>query len=167
MGARTSRGGGGGGGGATDDFRPALSNLRDILLQEEADDLAAMNAEQNEAADAAGISAASRGGDCYTTAGRYVLDRAGDSNLRLVQGEVAGQGPLAGKRFGHSWVEDLSDKRMPIVIDRSNGRDITVPRVVYYGLGDVKKIHRYTPKQVAAKVSKHGYWGQWDFKTEL
>lgn len=65
-------------------------------------------------------------GDCYEAAAHYLLDHVlgiGVTNpnhgLRLVHGEVAGQGPLEGKTFGHAWIEDGDT-----VIDTSNGKNL-------------------------------------------
>ena len=101
-------------------------------------------------------------GDCYEAAGRYIMDNY-DPNLRLVHGEVAGQGPLEGTTFGHAWILDGD-----MVIDRSNGRDIRVPKVVYYAMGAVDQInnvHEYTQKQALQQMVRHEHFGPWDLKT--
>ena len=110
---------------------------------------------------------ASRQGDCYLAAGRYVVDRflSGDAagSLRLVHAEVAGQGRMGGKTFGHAWVEDGET-----AIDLSNGRNIRLPVPVYRILGHVDEIgnvHEYTPKQVLDLSARTGHWGPWDLRT--
>jgi hypothetical protein len=110
---------------------------------------------------------ASGSGDCYEANGRYFMDRSifpgDDKGLRLVHGEVAGQGPLEGVNFGHAWIEDGST-----VIDVSNGRNVRIPRVVYYAIGQIDRInnyHVYTPQEFRRKINQYEHWGPWDLKT--
>lgn len=108
-------------------------------------------------------------GDCYEAAFHYILDHClgmavenPNHNLRLVHGEVAGQGPLEGVTFGHAWVEDGD-----IVIDQSNGRDIVMPKALYYAAGRIAELgnyHVYTPEEARDKCIQHGTYGAWDLK---
>lgn len=108
-------------------------------------------------------------GDCYEAAMHYLLDHAlgagvkePNHDLRLVHGEVAGQGPLTGVTFGHAWIEDGDT-----VIDQSNGRDIRMPRSLYYalgGIGDINNTHVYTPEEARDRVLQHKIYGPWDLK---
>ena len=103
-------------------------------------------------------------GDCYEASGRYVLDHClQHQHLRLVHGEVAGRGELEGIRFGHAWVLDGDE-----VIDVSNGREVRLPKVVYYAIGGIDHIgnfRAYTCKQALQRITKHGTWGPWDIET--
>ncbi len=82
--------------------------------------------------------------------------------MRLVHGEVTGQGPIEGVKYGHAWVEDGGT-----VIDVSNGRDIRMSKAAYYALGGIgDNVHKYNLAQFRRKVSKFGHWGPWDLKTE-
>jgi hypothetical protein len=106
-------------------------------------------------------------GDCYEANGKYFMQHAvfpgREKHLRLVHGEVAGQGPMAGVQYGHAWVEDGST-----VIDVSNGKNLRLPKKVYYALGQIDKIdnlHVYTPEQFRKKVLQYEHWGPWDLKT--
>ena len=87
--------------------------------------------------------AANSGGDCYEAAGRYMMDHCilgnDDCGLILVHGEVAGQGTLEGITYGHAWVLDGS-----AVIDKSNGRDIQMPQMIYYAIGQINNIGKIT-----------------------
>lgn len=108
-------------------------------------------------------------GDCYEAAIHYLLDHvlgAGVKNpsqdLRLVHGEVAGQGPLEGVTYGHAWIEDGD-----MVIDCSNGRDIRMPKILYYTLGHIAEldnIHVYTPEEARARVLEQHVYGPWDLQ---
>lgn len=109
------------------------------------------------------------GGDCYEAALHYIMDhclgmgvKEPNHNLRLVHGEVAGQGPMAGTTFGHAWIEDGDT-----VIDQSNGRDIVMPKELYYALGKIGELgntHVYTPEEARDKCLKHEVYGPWDLK---
>ena len=105
-------------------------------------------------------------GDCYEAAGNYMMGHSvfpsRNNNLRLVHGEVTGQGSLEGVKYGHAWVEDGNT-----VIDTSNGRNIRMPKAAYYALGQIgDNVHVYTPQEFRRKVMKHEHWGPWDLKTE-
>ena len=106
-------------------------------------------------------------GDCYEANGRYFMDhavyRGSETGLRLVHGEVTGQGPLSGVSYGHAWVEDGDD-----VIDVSNSRNVRMPKAVYYALGQIDRnanTHVYTPEQFRLKVTEYEHWGPWDLQT--
>ena len=106
-------------------------------------------------------------GDCYEANGRYFVDKAvfpgRDKNMRLVHGEVSGQGPLEGVNYGHAWVEDGNT-----VIDVSNGGNLRIPKDVYYALGNIKNngnMHVYKPEEVRQKMVQHKHWGPWDLRT--
>lgn len=104
----------------------------------------------------------SRLGDCYESAGSYLLDNPGN-NLRLVHAEVAGQGPLEGTTFGHAFVMEGNE-----VIDMSNGRNIRMPFFLYSLLGRIQEIdnfHVYDENQAREKIIETGHWGPWDLKT--
>jgi hypothetical protein len=104
-------------------------------------------------------------GDCYEAAGEYMVEHGlmrGESGLVLVHGEVTGQGPIEGVKYGHAWVEQGG-----MVIDQSMGRDIRMPRREYYTLGRIgKNLHRYTLEQMRRKVLETEHWGPWDLRTE-
>ena len=108
-------------------------------------------------------------GDCYEANGKFFMNETtpflggSSKNMRLVHGEVTGQGSLAGVNYGHAWVEDGNT-----VIDKSNGKDLRIPKAVYYALGGIDhndNLHKYTPEEFRRKVSKHEHWGPWDLRT--
>jgi len=106
------------------------------------------------------VPAKNKGGDCYKAAADYVIDHAFRSNgkkgLVLVHGEVTGQGAIDGVQYGHAWVEDGST-----AIDVSNGRNINMPKPLYYAIGRIGKTIRYTPEQMREKILKHKHFGPW------
>ena len=122
------------------------------------------------------------GGDCYEASGKYIMDEClTDCDLILVHGEVSGQGELAGVRYGHAWVEDGDT-----VIDKSNGRDLQMPKILYYTIGQIAgvdmskwgqpefgsdvftegNLHKYTWDQARKKILDYGHWGPWDLETK-
>jgi hypothetical protein len=109
---------------------------------------------------------AGSGGDCYEAAAKYVIENSilgSKKNLKLVHGEVAGQGELDGVNFGHAWVLDGNK-----VIDKSNGGNLVLPKSAYYDLGkidEIGNIHVYTPEQMRDKLLKFGHYGPWELKT--
>tara|TARA_Y100000034_G_C6802745_1_gene360203 strand:- start:199 stop:645 length:447 start_codon:yes stop_codon:yes gene_type:complete len=130
-----------------------------------------------------GVSSPNSGGDCYEAAGKYMMEKCliGDCNLTLVHGEVSGQGNLAGIRYGHAWVEDDGT-----VIDKSNGRNLKMPKVLYYSIGQIASadmskwgqpgfghdvftggnFHKYSWEDARKKILDYGHWGPWDLETE-
>lgn len=105
-------------------------------------------------------------GDCYEAAGRFMMDSCNSTDgctYLLVHGEVAGQGSLDGLTFGHAWVLDGD-----MVLDKSNGRDLKIPKVLYYALGGVEHIgnlHTYTWEEARERILRYKHWGPWDLKT--
>lgn len=109
-------------------------------------------------------------GDCFEAAGKYIIDHglrllgsgpAENPGLILVHGEVMHS--FQGFGYGHAWVEDGNT-----VIDKSNGRNIRMPKGEYYNLGGVEvfnNMHRYTPEQTRKKILQYKHWGPWDLKT--
>jgi len=125
-----------------------------------------------------------RNGDCYEVSAKYVLnsqfkelsslipeevlkemDKHGitrpSNDIFLVHGEVTGQSPIEGVKYGHAWVE-IGDST---VIDNSNGRNIEMPKALYYALGRIERTIRYTPEQTREMVLKYSHWGPWELKT--
>ena len=111
----------------------------------------------------------SAGGDCYEAAGKFMMMECqlGGSDcdgLTLIHGEVMGQGQIAGITFGHAWVE-----KDGMVIDKSNGRDISMPAQLYYAIGQIDKIDNvieYPWEEARTKILDYGHWGPWDLETE-
>lgn len=107
-------------------------------------------------------------GDCYEAAVNFVMDKcmfSGDCPYTIVHAEVAGQGPLEGTNFGHAYVVDKSTGN---VIDRSNGRSVTMPREVYEMLGSVSQIgnfHEYSWREARRKMIEYEHYGPWDLET--
>lgn len=102
-------------------------------------------------------------GNCYQAAAEYLLDhgnRLGPA-ARLVHGMVSGQGPVAGMRFGHAWVEVGEE-----VIDPSNGRLVRLHREHYYFLGQIREaeITRYSHAETREKLLDFLHYGPWENK---
>ena len=110
------------------------------------------------------ISVIAGSGDCYEANGRLFMDEAvmgGNSSMKLVHGEVTGQGPLDGVKYGHCWIEQGGN-----VIDVSNDRTLKMPKKMYYAIGQIgDNVHKYTPDKFKKKVLQYEHWGPWDLKT--
>jgi hypothetical protein len=105
------------------------------------------------------------GGDCFTAAVNYMIENGhGNKNLRVVHGMVAGQGSLHGWEFTHAWCED-GDK----VIDNSNGNDMTIPKQLYYLIGNIKSkdCKYYDMDDVFEQIDKYGVTGPWEIENEV
>jgi len=119
-------------------------------------------------------------GDCYEVHGRFMMNNFSEADeYTLVHAEVMGQGQLAGVPYGHCF---LIHKATDTVHDRSNGRDIKMPRAIYYLLGKIDqseywddtmgrvsrtpKIYEYTRDEVMEWMSKTGTFGPWELETE-
>jgi hypothetical protein len=103
---------------------------------------------------------ANKGGNCYfnclTASLREFLSIP---DLKIVHGEVGGQGPLTGIRYGHAWLE-LSDQ---IVWDHNGGM---VQRDVFYRIGaiDPDEVDRYSRDEAVALALQHNDCGPWGEK---
>lgn len=104
-------------------------------------------------------------GNCYQAAADLLLFlgiKQSTDGYFLVHGEVTGQGKVAGVRFGHAWVEDDQT-----VYDYSNGRNIKMPKILYYAIGNIdeRKVYKYTRDEAIDKMVKSGHYGPWDLVT--
>ena len=104
-------------------------------------------------------------GDCYEAAGKFMMDNCmfGRCDLILVHGEVMGQGHLSGVTYGHAWVLDGET-----VIDVSNGKNLQMPRDVYYSIGQISNIgnvHEYTWDEARRLIVEKEHWGPWQLET--
>jgi hypothetical protein len=43
---------------------------------------------------------------------------------------------------------------------------LTIPKVLYYAIGDIKRTVRYTHKEFLKRVLDTEHWGPWDLVTE-
>ena len=104
-------------------------------------------------------------GDCYEANGRYFMDNCyRDPDLRLVHGEVMGQGELQGISYGHCWCEKGN-----LVLDFSNGRDIKIDKKIYYLLGGIDRLnntHVYDRDAFNECLDEFYNWGPWHLKTK-
>jgi hypothetical protein len=77
--------------------------------------------------------------------------------------------PVSG-RHDHAWIEvDMAFEGVAVesasalfCIDRSNGNDVMMPRVLYYALGEIEDVRRYTWEQAKRALLKHRHYGPWE-----
>jgi len=101
------------------------------------------------------------GGDCYLANAKHFQDMADDDeNLVLVHGYVISQTQQRVK-YDHCWIENDDT-----VFDFSNGRELEIPKQVYYALGHIKdsESFKYNEKELRKKVLKYKTWGPWDLE---
>lgn len=93
-------------------------------------------------------------GDCYQAAARFVLDNEG---WTLVHGSAVGQGPIKGVVHGHAWAE-----REGVVVDTSNGKTLHVGRELFYAIGNVHDVTRYSREETRSKLLRYEHYGPWE-----
>lgn len=96
-------------------------------------------------------------GDCYEAATRLILEAGPRCDLRVCQGEPMGQGPIAGIRHGHAWVE-----RRGLVWDLCHSPN-PLPAPLYYAIGriEAERVRRYTHSDVLYALRTEGHYGPW------
>ena len=98
-------------------------------------------------------------GDCYQASGRLAIEMMGNPKVLLVHGMVNGQGSLEGNRYGHAWLE-VGDT----IYDHSNGRELELPKRVYYQMGNIQEEDNkyYKSKEALRWMQKVMHWGPWE-----
>lgn len=107
-------------------------------------------------------------GNCYEIAAKLVTGEEGRQleMVELCHATVTGQGPIDGCKFGHAWLEHTvripnSDAQIRMVLDKSNGRDVSLPADFYYRLGNISEVQRYSISETRAKLVLTGNYGPW------
>ena len=100
-------------------------------------------------------------GDCFPAALNLLLEFHALRQLTstepvLVHGIVTGQGKIDGVQHWHAWVE-IGDT----VIDRSNDKDIKLPKGLYYSIGKIDQTWRYTPDEAWSEATDNDHYGPW------
>ena len=98
-------------------------------------------------------------GECFEIAGMAIVAKM-DPDAFLVHAEVEGQGPVAGRRFPHAWIE-IGDN----VYDYSGNRHVG-PKEPYYALGKPTEIRRYTRIEAMVHIVETEHWGPWEDKED-
>ena len=114
-------------------------------------------------------------GDCFEAALSFVMTVPDDElpSYRVCNGEPIGQGAIEGVRHAHAWVEHTVEVTWPgiegykfplvTVIDRSNGKDVSMLAQLYYKLGQIEpdEVVRYEVADARRMAVRHGHWGPW------
>ena len=97
-------------------------------------------------------------GDCYEAAAKLLYAHRSCPGIVLVHGTVTGQGPIAGIRYGHAWIE-IGD----VVLDPSNGRFVCAKRETYYAAGEIcEPVSRYDFEADARQMLETRHYGPWE-----
>lgn len=97
------------------------------------------------------------GGDCYVAAIDLMCMIPRELEPRLVHATVTGQGPIAGVRFGHAWVEIGQ-----VAFDFSNGREIAMRAGRYREIGEASDVREYTRTEAAEHIRRTEHAGPWE-----
>ncbi len=111
-------------------------------------------------------------GDCFPTAGRYMLNMDDDmerAGMRMVHALVRGVDgtKMEGRRFGHAFLR-LGD----VIIDNSNGKNHVGRKEGYYKAGQINPKERgayveYDKEETLIKMARNKHWGPWDLNEKL
>ena len=93
-------------------------------------------------------------GDCFKVA--YDTFMEDPDRYTLVHGIVTGQGPIEGIQYCHAWVLDGDE-----VIDNTVRGGITMPKAIYYAIGQIEDTQEYTLDEVLSNTVKTGHYGPW------
>jgi hypothetical protein len=97
-------------------------------------------------------------GDCYEAAAKLLYAHRSCPGIVLVHGTVTGQGPIAGMRYGHAWLE-VGD----VVLDASNGRFVCTRKSTYYAAGEIRDpVARYDFEAAARQMLETRHYGPWE-----
>ena len=97
-------------------------------------------------------------GDCYEAAAKLLYAHRSCPGIVLVHGTVTGQGPIAGIRYGHAWIE-IGD----VVLDPSNGRFVCARKAAYYAVGEIAEpVTRYAFEEAARQMLETRHYGPWE-----
>jgi hypothetical protein len=102
-------------------------------------------------------------GDCYEAAAKLLYAHRSCPGIVLVHGTVTGQGPIAGMRYGHAWIE-IGD----VVLDPSNGRFVCARKSAYYAVGEINEpLTRYAFEEAARQMLETRHYGPWEKRPSL
>jgi hypothetical protein len=102
-------------------------------------------------------------GDCYEAAAKLLYAHRSCPGIVLVHGTVTGQGPIAGIRYGHAWIE-IGD----VVLDPSNGRFVCARKADYYAVGEINEpVARYEFEEAARQMLETRHYGPWEKRLSL
>ena len=106
-------------------------------------------------------------GNCFCATAEALL--LAPTGTQMVHGEVS-HSQIQGLRYAHAWVE-FEAEGITWCRDVSNGKDVSLPRELYYHLGQIRdepgKLARYDRRQAARNMVESGHYGPWDLTTEL
>jgi len=107
-------------------------------------------------------------GDCYEANARWIWlnnNKPDINEYTLVHGVAIGQKgtEIENMEFGHCWIE-----KGEMIFDHSNNRNISVPKVLYYAIGQIfemqkkYKFYRYKLSDIIKFMMKTKNWGPWE-----
>lgn len=113
-------------------------------------------------------------GDCFEVAGDFMIHLPEDKQGRtkLCHAEIIGHGPIEGVLHWHAWIEqyeelthpELGTFRVTCAIDKSNGKNITLPAGMYRNLARAETVYEYDFNQSCANMVREQHYGPWEVK---
>lgn len=127
-------------------------------------------------------------GNCFPVAYHLAILDPGmldvnEDEITVVHGLPIGRGDQnGGKRFWHAWVEvcrtiwipdetieaypefaHLNPTVLDTVIDRSSGKNLSIPKSAYYAMGELDDdfVWRFTPEEAIEERERRGHVGPW------
>lgn len=124
-------------------------------------------------------------GNCFTTAAGFLRSgmpqamcaaaripyrKDAKGPFRIVHGTPVGtSGAILGRRHWHGWVEVatepglITDHATWAVFDYSNGKEVRMPRGLYYAIGqlDEATVWRFTLAEAEQQYRRHRHCGPW------
>ena len=108
------------------------------------------------------IKRAEHNGDCFFKNGKEFMEMVMKKNeFVLVHGIVINT--KSREPMAHCWIED---QEAEMVIDKSNGNDAIMPSRLYYAIGNVLEVKKYTASQYQVMLGKFEHWGPWELNEE-
>jgi len=107
------------------------------------------------------------GGNCFPVAVQTAIECAaagGGVTVYIAHGVPAGQGPIAGIRHWHAWVEmEHPDYDFTLAVDRSNGQSAAMTQVEFYKMAqlDEDTVWRFTLEEALERMALLRHYGPW------
>ena len=99
-------------------------------------------------------------GDCFIKNGHDFMDLKSKDAV-IVHGIVTNTKTY--KPMSHCWIED---EEAEMVIDVSNGNDNIIPSQLYYAIGNVTEVKKYSKKEYYKKLMEFEHWGPWELNED-
>jgi len=110
-------------------------------------------------------------GNCYEIAAKLLFcPENNQKSYTLCHGTAVGQGPIEGAIFGHAWLEYQDHIPTPqgigidleMVLDHSNGKKTSMPKELYYKIGRIRGVKKYSKEEARKMLITQMTYGPWE-----